>query len=48
MNRLGAGDDQGEHGLDRGWLDHRAEGHILVDAGSLGEAMKDPMSLVPF
>jgi hypothetical protein len=48
MNRLGAGDDQGEHDLDRGWLDHRAEGHILVDVGSLGEAMKDPMSLVPF
>jgi hypothetical protein len=47
MNRLGAGDDQGEHGADHGRLDHRAKGLIVVDAGSLGEAMNDPGSLVP-
>jgi hypothetical protein len=44
----GAGDGQGEHGAEHGWLDHRAEGLIVVDVGSLGEAAKDPMSLVPF
>jgi hypothetical protein len=48
MNRPGAGDSQGEDGVDRGWLDHRAEGLIVVDAGSLGEAAKNPASLVPF
>jgi hypothetical protein len=48
MNWLGAGDGQGEHGVDRGRLDHRAEGLIIVDAGSLGEATKDSVSLVPF
>jgi hypothetical protein len=47
MNQPGAGDGMGEHGADRGRLDHRAEGIIIVDAGSLGEAMKDPSSLVP-
>jgi hypothetical protein len=47
MNQPGAGDGMGEHGADRGRLDHRAEGIIIVDAGSLGEAMKDPASLVP-
>jgi hypothetical protein len=46
MNRPGAGDGQGEHSADHGRLDHRAEGLIVVDAGSLGEATKDPMSLV--
>jgi hypothetical protein len=48
MNRPGAKDGQGEHGADRGRLDHRAEGLIVVDTGSLGEATKDPTSLVPF
>jgi hypothetical protein len=48
MNRPGAGDDQGEHGADRGRLDHRAEGLIVVDTGSLGEAVKNPTSVVPF
>jgi hypothetical protein len=48
MNRPGAGDGQGEHGADHGWLDHRTEGLIVVDAGSLGEAVKNPTSLVPF
>jgi hypothetical protein len=48
MNRSGAGDDQGEDGADRERLDHRAEGLIVVDAGSLGEAAKNPASLVPF
>jgi hypothetical protein len=48
MNRPGAGDDQVEHGVDRGRLDHWAEGLIVVDARSLGEAMKNAMSFVPF
>jgi hypothetical protein len=48
MNRPGVGDGKGEHGVDCGWLDHRAKGIIVVDIGSLGEAVKDPMSLVPF
>jgi hypothetical protein len=34
--------------VDYDQLDHQAEGLIVVDAGSLGEAMKDPVSLVPF
>jgi hypothetical protein len=33
--------------VDRGWLDHWAEGLIVVDTGPLGEAAKDPTSLVP-
>jgi hypothetical protein len=48
MNRSGAEDGQGEHGEDRGRLDHRAECLIVVDTGSLGEAAKNPVSLVPF
>jgi hypothetical protein len=48
MNRSGAGDNQGEDGADRGYLDHRAEGLIVVDAESLGEDAKNPTSLVPF
>jgi hypothetical protein len=48
MNRPGAGDSQGEDSVDRGRLDHQAEGLILVDAKSLGEAAKNPASLVPF
>jgi hypothetical protein len=48
MNRLGAGDGSGEHGADRGRLDHQAEGLIVIDVGSLGEAVKNPTSLVPF
>jgi hypothetical protein len=47
VNRPGAGDGQGEHGANRGRLDHRAEGLIVVNAGSLGEAAKNPTSLVP-
>jgi hypothetical protein len=47
VNRPGAGDDQGEHGADCGRLDHRGECLIVVDAGSLGEAAKNPTSLVP-
>jgi hypothetical protein len=47
MNRSGARDGQGEHGVDRARLDLRAEGLIIVDAGSLGEAVKDPVSFVP-
>jgi hypothetical protein len=46
MNRPRARDGQGEHGADSGRLDHRAEGLIVVDAGSLGEATKGPASLV--
>jgi hypothetical protein len=48
VKRPGAGDGQREHGAEHGWLDHRAEGLIVVDAESLGEAVKDPTSLVPF
>jgi hypothetical protein len=47
VNRPGAGDSQGEHGADRGQLDHRAEGLIVVDTGTLGEATKNPANLVP-
>jgi hypothetical protein len=47
VNRPGAGDDQGEQSADRGRLDHQAEGLIVVDAGLLGEAVKNPVSLVP-
>jgi hypothetical protein len=48
MNGPVVGDGQGKHRLDRGRLDHRAEGLIVVDVGSLGEAIKDLASLVPF
>jgi hypothetical protein len=48
MNRLEAGDGQGEHCADRGQFDHRAESLIVVDVGSLGEVVKNPTSLVPF
>jgi hypothetical protein len=48
MNGPGAGDGQGEHRADGDRLDHRAEGLIVVDAGPLGKAMKNPASLVPF
>jgi hypothetical protein len=48
MNRSGTGDDQGEHGVDRGRLDNRDESVIVVDAGPLGEVEKDPRSLVSF
>jgi hypothetical protein len=46
VNWLGAGDGQGEHSADSGRLDHRAEGLIVVDAGSLGEVVKNPTNLV--
>jgi hypothetical protein len=48
MNRPGVGDGEGEHGADRGRLDHWVEGLIIVGIGSLNEAAKDPSSLVPF
>jgi hypothetical protein len=48
MNWPGARNGQGEHGVDRGRLDHRTEGLNVVDAGSLGEAAMDPASLIPF
>jgi hypothetical protein len=47
VNRPGEGDDQGEHGADRGRLDHQAKGLIVVDVESLGEATKNLASLVP-
>jgi hypothetical protein len=46
MNRPGTGDNQGKHGANRGRLDHRAEGLIVVDVGPLGEVAKDLTSLV--
>jgi hypothetical protein len=50
MNRPGAGNNQREHGVDHGQLDHRAEGLIIVGVVSLGvkPRTKDPASLVPF
>jgi hypothetical protein len=48
INQLGAGDGQGEHDADRGWFDHWVDGLIIVSVGSLGEATKNPASLVPF
>jgi hypothetical protein len=47
VNRPGAGDGQGEHGMDHGQLDHRAEGLIVVDDRSLGNVVKNPVSFVP-
>jgi hypothetical protein len=47
MNWPGVGDDQGEHGVNRGRLNHWTEGLIIVDAKSLGEVVKNRMSLVP-
>jgi hypothetical protein len=34
--------------MDHGRLDHQAEGLIVVDAVSLGDAMKNSVSIVPF
>jgi hypothetical protein len=34
--------------VDGGRLDNRAENHIVVNAGPLGEAVKNPVSLVLF
>jgi hypothetical protein len=48
MNWTGMGEGQEEHDADQGQFDHRAEGLIIVDARSLGEAAKNPVSLVPF
>jgi hypothetical protein len=48
MNQSGTGDGQGEHDADHDRLDHWAEGLIVVDAGSLGEAVKDPACNEPF
>lgn len=42
-----AGDRQAEDGADCGRLDDGAEDLVEVDAGALGEAAKDPASLVP-
>jgi hypothetical protein len=47
VDRAGMGDGQGKHRVNGCWLDHRAEGLIIVDVRALGEAAKDPMSLVP-
>jgi hypothetical protein len=47
VDRAGMGDGQGKHRVNGCWLDHRAEGLIIVDVRALGEAAKDPTSLVP-
>jgi hypothetical protein len=47
VDRVGTGDDQGKHHADGGRLDHRAEALIVINAGPLGEAVKDLTSLVP-
>jgi len=41
------GRSNAEHGADRGRLDDRAEGLVVVDAGLLGETADDPARLVP-
>jgi hypothetical protein len=46
VDKSGMGDDQRKHHAKGGLLDHWAEGLIVVNTGPLGEAMKDPMSLV--
>jgi hypothetical protein len=46
MDMPGMGDDQWKHCADGGRLDHRTEGLLVVDAGPLGEVVKDPTSLV--
>jgi hypothetical protein len=34
--------------VDGGWLDHQAKSLIVVDAGPLGEAVKNLTRLAPF
>jgi hypothetical protein len=41
-----SGVSQGEHSSDGGWLDNGAKGFVIVNAGALGEAAKDPAGFV--
>jgi hypothetical protein len=41
-----SGVGQGEHSSDGGWLDNWAKGFVIVNAGALGEAAKDPAVFV--
>jgi hypothetical protein len=46
VDGLGTGDGQRMHCVDNSWLDHWAQGLIIVDAGPLDEATNGPTSLV--
>jgi hypothetical protein len=46
VDRPVPGEGKGEDGADGGELDDRTEGLIVVHAGSLGEALKNPAGLV--
>jgi hypothetical protein len=46
INRSGAGQSHGENNSDSGRFDNRAESLIVVDSRTLGEASKDPTSLI--
>jgi hypothetical protein len=46
MNRLVPGVSQGENGANCGWFDDRAECLVVIHAGPLGEATKDPTGLI--
>jgi hypothetical protein len=46
MNMPISGVSQGERSSDSGWLDNWAKGFVIVNAGALGEAAKDPTGFV--
>jgi hypothetical protein len=46
MDRLVAGEGEGEDDADSGEFDDGAEGLVVFYSGALGEAPKDPTSLV--
>jgi hypothetical protein len=46
MDRPVLGEGEGEDGTNRGELDNKAEGLVVVHSRALGEAPKDPMGLV--
>jgi hypothetical protein len=46
MDRLVAGEGEGEDDADSGELDDGAEGLVIVHSGALCEATKDPTGLI--
>jgi hypothetical protein len=46
MDRPVPGEGEGEDGANGGELDDEAEGLVVVHSGALGEASKDPTSLI--